>query len=275
MRGELVPVWPDAWVEIWHPLVEEGAPDDLFCELYRELVVAIRNPPTVEELADVVDNSDQSRLAFQAVASTDFLGEDALASFFERAFDVCEDLGADQLSNTYFGLLNVFVTKYNLRYDLRRPCDLCPTVSGVFTGLSSALQQLSSRDAHLNSLLQDFESAVRDLRRDGSETKIKTCIAKQTNLLEGLARTNRLVTRDTLGGMCDEVSTWPHESLKTAIKSIYKFSCNYPGIRHGGTPASALRPIDMRDLVALSIILTGFSTYLTDQLAVDAGYRVS
>ena len=83
VRGELVPVWPDAWVEIWHPLVEEGAPDDLFCELSRELVVAIRNPPTVEELADVVDNSDQSRLAFQAVASTDFLGEDALASFFD------------------------------------------------------------------------------------------------------------------------------------------------------------------------------------------------
>lgn len=122
--------------------------------------------------------------------------------------------------------------------------------------------------------MRDFESSVRDLRRDSSETKIKTCTAKQTNLLEGLCSTHSLVTKTTLGGMCDQVETWPHESLKEAMKAIYKFACNYPGIRHGGTPDCALRPIDMRDLVAVSIVLTGFTTYLTDQMDADAGYKV-
>lgn len=273
MRGELTPAWPESWKEIWEPLSADGSPSDLFCELYRELTSALNHAPTVEELADIVDSAEDSRHTFQSVATSDFMNEEALAGFFERAFDVCEDLGGDGLSNTYFGLLEDFIMKFNLRYDLRRPCDLCPTVPGVFAGLFSALRTMTSQDVHLLSLMRDFESSVRDLRRDGSDTNIKTCIAKQTNLLEGLGGAHSLVTTNTLGAMCDQVGSWPHESLRDAMKSIYKFACNYPGIRHGGTPSSALREIDMRDLVAVSIVLTGFSTYLTE-LDTYAGYKV-
>ena len=38
MRGEFIGVWPETWNCIWDPLAaEESAPDDLFCELFREL----------------------------------------------------------------------------------------------------------------------------------------------------------------------------------------------------------------------------------------------
>ena len=57
--------------------------------------------------------------------------------------------------------------------------------------------------------------------------------------------------------------------------SLYKFTCNYPGIRHAGTPSNALRTIEMRDMVALSILLAGFTPYLTDQFNADAVYRGS
>ena len=40
-----------------------------------------------------------------------------------------------------------------------------------------------------------------------------------------------------------------------------------------GTPASAIRTIDMRDMVAMSILLAGFTPYLTDQLNADNVYR--
>lgn len=44
-------------------------------------------------------------------------------------------------------------------------------------------------------------------------------------------------------------------------------------IRHGGTPANALRAVDMRDMVAMSIPLAGFTLYLSSALDADAVYR--
>jgi hypothetical protein len=61
--------------------------------------------------------------------------------------------------------------------------------------------------------------------------------------------------------------------VQEAIKSLYKFTNSYPGIRHAGTPATALRVIDMRDLVAMSILLAGFTPYLSDQLDANIVYR--
>jgi hypothetical protein len=50
------------------------------------------------------------------------------------------------------------------------------------------------------------------------------------------------------------------------------FAPDYPGIRHAGTPANARRAIEMRDLASMSILLAGFTPYLSDQLNVEAMY---
>lgn len=266
MRGELIAVWGEA-SGIWTALEQlEDTPADLYCELYRVLADALKQKPTVEELADIIDDPAQSRAAFVGTKSGDFLGERALASFFESAHEALEDLGGDPLSNHYFNLLSSFIDTFSLRYDLRRPCTLCPTVTGVFANLMRALRDTASQDAHLDALMKDFENAVRDLRADSSEGKIKTCIQKQMNLLEALGRAYPGVTGATLGVISDQVGTWPHEKLKLAMKNLYGFSCDYPGIRHGGTAASALRSMDMRDMVAVSILLTGFTPYLGSNL---------
>jgi hypothetical protein len=118
--------------------------------------------------------------------------------------------------------------------------------------------------------MKDFENAVRDLRHDCSDSRIKTCIQKQVNLVEGIGRGFPGVTGSTLGKICDQVRTWPHDKLKAAMKDLYGFASDYPGIRHGGTPASALRAVDMRDMVAMSILLTGFTPYLESRLSADA-----
>ena len=49
------------------------------------------------------------------------------------------------------------------------------------------------------------------------------------------------MTGTTLGAICNQVGTWPHDKLKEAMKDLYGFASDYPGIRHGGTPANALR----------------------------------
>lgn len=283
MRGEFIGVWSETWREIWQPLIEqpvgendETLPEDIFCELYRELAKALKVQPSVEELADIIDNAAQARSAFEKTSAEAFAGEWALVGFFESVHGVLEEFenpGDDTLTNRYFNLLAAFIEKYSLRYDLRRPCILCPTLPGVFASLIRDLRALASADAHLDTLMKDFENAVRDLRQDCSDGRIKTCIQKQVNLLEAIGRTYPGVTGTTLGAICEQVGTWPHEKLKAAMKDLYGFASDYPGIRHGGTPANALRAVDMRDMVAMSILLAGFTPYLSSGLNLELVYR--
>ena len=277
MRGEFIGVWSETWRETWLPLISEPlgdreaeVPQDVFCELFRELAEALRSRPSVEALADIIADPVQSREAFEKTSAGDLAGERELVAFLEAAHPVLEDLGGDELSNRYFDLLAGFIEKFSLRYDLGHPCALCPTLPGVFASLVRDLRALTSQDTHLNGLMEDFENAVRDLRQGCSESRIKTCIQKQLNLLEGIGRAAPDVTETTLGKICNQVDTWPHKSLKEAMKNLYGFASDYPGIRHGGTQASARRAVDMRDMVAMSILLTGFTPYLESRLSADA-----
>ena len=280
MRSEFVGVWSELWREVWLPLIDEplregedDVPEDIFCELYREVARALKDQPSIEALADVIDEPIQSREAFEKTTAADLAGEGAVVTFLEAAHSALDDLGGDELSNRYFSLLSGFIDKFSLRYDLRRPCILCPTLPGIFASLVRDLRALTNQDPHLNTLMNEFEDAVRDLRHDGSDRRIKTCIQKQMNLLEAIGRAAPGVTENTLGAICNQVGTWPHEKLKEAMKNLYEFASDYPGIRHGGTPESALRAVDMRDMVAMSILLVGFTPYLAHGLNPDVVYR--
>lgn len=273
MRGEIIGVWSETWREIWSKLAKHpDAPEDLFCELYRELAVAFETPLDVTALADVVDDPDRARKAFRITNASAFRGEVALLGFFERAHSVVDDLGGDPLANRYFGLVADFLEKFSLRYDLRRPCGLTPTLPGVFARLIRDLKEATSRDANLHPLMVEFEDAIRDLRADQSAGRIKTCIQKQVNLLEAIGQRCPGVTTNTLGQICEQVGTWPHNKVKDAMKEMYRFASDYPGIRHGGTPAHSLRNIEMRDLVAVSILLAGFTPYLTNLINSESVY---
>lgn len=263
MSGRFLSVWSDSWNYLWLPLRDvDAAPEDLFCELYRDLSEVLIPVPSVEELAEIIDDPQQSETAFESVTADMLADEVRLIAFLETAFETLDDLGGDALANAYFNLLESFVERFGLRYDLRRPCIICPTLPGLFNELVADLRRVAFADAHLDGLVKDFENAVRDLRVDAEEARIKTCIQKQVNLLEGLGARCPGVTADTLGAMCEQVGTWPHQRVMTALKDVYKFSCNYPGIRHGGDPDSALRAIEMRDMIAISILLAGFVPYL-------------
>jgi hypothetical protein len=280
MRGEFIGVWPETWREIWQPLIDlrlgekgEVVPEDIFSDLYRELAKALRVPLSPGGLADIVDDPVISREKFEKAGVEDFAGERALVAFFEATHAALEELVGDELSNYYFNLVAAFIDKFSLRYELRRPCTLCPTLPGIFASLVRDIRALTSQDAHLDALMKDFENAVRDLRHDCSDGRIKTCIQKQVNLLEAIGRTTPGITEGELGGICNQVTTWPHGAIKAALKNLYGFASDYPGIRHGGNPAGALRAVDMRDMVAMSILLAGFTPYLSSALDADVVYR--
>ena len=274
MRGEVIGVWKSSWRELWAKLAQHPqAPEDLFCELYRSLVNTLELPLDIQELADVVDNTAQAKAAFKRDHVKYFVREIQVIEFLETAHPIIEDMGGDALANRYYNLLDAFIEKYSLRYDLRRPCTICPTVPGMFATLVRDLRLATSKDAHLHSLMGEYEEAIRDLRDDRSDGRIKTCIQKQVNLLEAMGQTYPGVSRKTLGAICNQVGTWPHNKVKEAMQSLYGFASDYPGIRHGGTATSAIRTIDMRDLVAMSILLVGFTPYLADQIDADVVYE--
>ena len=276
MRGEVIGVWSETWREIWLKLSKHpDAQEDLFSELYRELTAAFKTPPDVTALADIVDDPAHARKVFRTTKASEFLGEVALLGFFEQAHGVVDDLGGDSLANHYFGLVENFIEKFSLRYDLRRPCELTPTLPGVFARLIRDLKEATSRDANLHLLMVEFEDAIRDLRADQSAGKIKTCIQKQVNLLEAIGQCYPGVTTNNLSKICEQVGTWPHKKVKNAMKEMYYFASDYPGIRHGGTPANSLRNIEIRDLVAVSILLAGFAPYLTNLINSESIYNGS
>lgn len=279
MRGEFIGVWSETWREIWLPLIEqplgdndESVPEDIFCELYRELAKALKTPPSVEALADIIDNRQQSREAFERTRAEDLAGEPALVSFFEAVHETLAEFGGDELANRYFNRLNAFIEKFSLRYDLRRPCVLCPTLPGIFANLIRDLRALTNQDPHLDQLIKEYEDAVRDLRFGCTDGRIKTCIGKQFMLLEGIGALNPSVTKKTLGDICDQMTSWPHATVKESLKKLYGFASDYPGIRHGGGKNGKLREIEMRDLLAMSILLTGFTPYLERRLSAESIY---
>ena len=279
MRGDLKSAWSYVWSDIWVRLYEtRGAPVELFSELYATLMPRPRMPiappePTVfdgdgnmsdpDEIAAAaeyratMENYNKERLVYEQALTAEpedvrrWLREGLQAtlqteadavSALEKAFTKIDDIGGDALSNRYVNLVEAFIEKYNLRYDLRRPFSLHPTISGVFTQLISQLKTATAGDAHLNGIMGDFEEAFRDLKGGATPARIKACISRQANLLEAIGQIAPNVNANTLGAICDQVGTWPHEKLKESAKCIYKFSNQYPGIRHAGTPAIPYLP---------------------------------
>jgi len=272
MRGEFIGVWSETWREIWTPLiVQEGVPEDIFCELYRELAPALRTRPSIEDLADIIDNPAQGREAFERTTTKDLAGERALVTFLEAAHEALDELGGDPLSNSYFNLLSGFIEKFSLRYELRRPCTVSPSLPGIVTNVINSVRAAAVTDAHLNKLQNELDEAIRDLRAGRTESRIKTVLMKHYVLVEGIANSQVGNAGKTLGECCNGAS-WPHKALRSAAGNVYGFRSNYPGLGHAGNPLAADRDLDDRELVGVSCMLLGIVPYVAPIVDLDQIY---
>ena len=227
---------------------------------------------------DKTINSERaSREAFESTTREDFEDEQAAVGFFESAHGVLEgfaERGDDALTNRYFNLLAGFIEKYSLRYDLRRPCVICPTLPGIFAGLVRAMDSLADLDTNVSRRLRDFKESLQDLRLGPTEARIGNCVAKQVMLLEAITSAGGTSGTD-LAALCKAVPDWPHPAVRSALLNLYGFASDFPGLRHGTPSQGMSRDLDMRDMVAMSILLTGFAPHLTRQLSADSIYGVS
>ena len=282
MLGELGQVWPSTWAEIWMPLLKHpDYGDDLARDLFREHVAAPSVSVPATELTEAellafnsavrvyeerAANAKEAKIALKKNWFKNPKSEVDAVRFIEKSYAIFEEYGDGNYANEYFNRVESFLKRYSLRYDLRRPLSLHPTLTGIFASLVKELRALSLQDSHLQTLLVEFEEALRDLRSDLSQGRIKTCLQKQFNLLEGVGRTFPGVTSQTLGDICGQISSWPHATVRDSLKRLYGFRSDYPGLGHAGNPAGALRELDARDVVAMGVMLAGFVPYLTNDI---------
>jgi hypothetical protein len=277
------------------------APEELFSELFREFAIAPRRPidpprPTVfnenGELLSAEDKAARNKYldALEHFAKSRALYEEALESssvakplfedlllrdvssekdaiaFLERAAAVVQSLDNQEFESYFVTLVARFIGTFNLRYDVGSPYGLQVNLAGLFATLMSELKTVATGNAHLTSLFSEVEDAIGDSIRNPTPGHIKSCLVKQFNFAEALAQNWPGVNANTLSDMCNQINSWPHVTLREALKKLYGMRSDYPGISHGGNATAAQRDLDMRDLLAVSILLVGFSPYIAHNL---------
>ena len=103
----------------------------------------------------------------------------------------------------------------------------------------------------------------------------RNCISISANLLEGIARLMTTNGGDTLGTAIDGCDVFPHSSVKQCIKDFYRFTSDYPNLRHGhpGTLANKLRELKKDDALLALMLALGFSSYVLDNDSVAGIFR--
>lgn len=275
MSGNLLHAWNYFGAEIWEPLAEfslkgELAPPDLFSDLFAAADDFLSPRPSYEDLEDARNNPEGAKQRFLALKGTDFSSEFAIVHFLEEVHDVLAEYEISGFVDSYHRLLREALSKFNLRYRLDDPFTLRFMLPGSFSNLYEELKRANASNGYLADLISDFEKSFDRYVRTQDPTDLKTCIAKASNYADGLASTTHGYS-GTLGSVSKKLTDWPHDNLREALEKLYHFCSDYPGIRHGGTPSNAKRPLAARDVTLASLLFLSFSGYLTsgvDELAV-------
>lgn len=289
MRGHLRLVVDRAFVELWQPLTDhDDCPVNVFAEIYAGLRPFLREPEpeyVMEDDGTIRDNAvgldhwvalamSQPAAAERLLAGltgADFEYESAARRAFSSSYGVLRDVATGDLANTYLGLLKTYVERYSLRYYVDERARLWISFSGLAEALFAQLRRAAEGNPHLLQELNAFEFALAECLAEPVDTRIKTTIQKQVNVLEAFGSGHHLVSGNTLDRMLKEVGSWAHDSLNNAARQLYKFACDYPGIRHAGTYDSATRALDIRDLAGVTLSLVGLVAYLADDFEVQLG----
>src|ERR1019366_4431619 len=270
MTGTLRHAWDYLAFEVWEPLADRpiqdaSAPPDLFSDLFALADDYLAPGPTAAELEEARNDPGIARQYFLTLAGTDFASESDIVEFLEEAYKVILDYDIPGFDDAFKRLLRSAFKKYNLRYSLDEPFTVRFLLPGSFANMYLEIQRVNSSSPHLVGLLDDFEKAFDRYARTQDPHDLRICIGSASNYAEGLASAT-FGAANTLGYICDRLTDWPHDKVKEALKNLYHFCCDYPGIRHGGNPANARRLLATRDLTMASLLIMSFSGYLSPHI---------
>jgi hypothetical protein len=272
MIGNLRERWEYTWADIWEPLGNlSQAPLDLYVQLYRTSLEYFRRRPNDQELAEIVNSPEIAFSAFQSIQGRQFRDEMAVVQFLERAHGLIADFGSRILVRRYVEYVSKFLQKYNLRYETASPFSLRVRLPAVYGDIYEQLRRVNTTNPHLVSLMNEFEIAFSDFVRTRSSRDLTLSIMRASNYAEGIALVSLNQQQGTFGQLCDQLAVWPHPYMKDAVKKLYHFCSDYPGIRHGGAlnNPNRLRDLEIKDTIIVSSLFFAASGYLHQQVSLN------
>lgn len=90
---------------------------------------------------------------------------------------------------------------------------------------------------------------------------MKTCIHKAAMLAEALASLQPEAQGNNFGALCDSLTCWPNTLVREAIKKLYEFSSDFPGVRHNIVKKKPPRALELRDSMIVPLLLLTASGY--------------
>lgn len=302
MSCSLIDVWKYSWADIWAPLIkssEDAA--DLIGDLVSGTALKptepvppttmpadfdpegnLTNPAKIEERAfydEALEQYQSDLRAFQDAQTTDIgraYFKDTISRVVteKQAIELIKNANAaieDEFSNRLEKLFRKFCEGRNVGYFVGPDLEIRPTMLGMFGRLRKQAMLLIGSDAHLLDMWTDFEEAYAELQFGQTQGRIRSCVMKQFLFVEALTRKYPNIQNDTFGQMSKHLD-WPHPTMREIGPKLYGFRSNYPGLGHDGNPASVLRPLSMKDVVGVSLLLFSLTPYLTNDIDLDACY---
>lgn len=272
MIGNIRERWEYTWEDIWEPLGNlPQTPRDFYIQLYRICVDFLRHRPNNQELAEIVNSPELALTAFQTIQGRQFRDEMTAVQFLERTYTLLVDFNSRILLRRYIEYATKFMVKYNLRYEVVAPFALRVRLPALYGDIYEQLRQVNAMNPHLVGLMNDFETAFSDFVRTRAQRDLTVSLMRASNYAEGIALVALNRQHGTLGRMCDQLAVWPHPAMREAVKSLYEFCCDYPGIRHGGAGnnPNRLRALEVKDTIIVSALFFAASGYLHQQVRLE------
>jgi hypothetical protein len=275
MRGRLIDAWKYTWLELWEPLEQLPATSeviysqDIYIALYIELEKALKYRLKTSKddkhhriFFETSNDPAKARTFIKELESQELAGDPELVIFFKNAYDVFSETDYNELCVEFVRLLDEFINCHNLRYKLQySPFKLQPHLPGVFAALFTEIIESAEKEKHLKGLMNDFEHSFYTVSSSHNETDMKTCISKACMLVEGLGSIHPDSKGSTLSEICQSIECWPHSALREAVKKIYGFCSDYPGIRHAGNSKGQIRELELKDSIIVPLMLLTAAGY--------------
>jgi hypothetical protein len=266
MSGRLKDAWQYAWLDIWIPFEQSEVwsqvsdelgytSDELYMDLYVELVKALKKAPARNVYDATANDPRLARHFLENTSSNDLRNETAATRFFEDADEVIKEAGSEKLNVEFERLVRLFLKSRNLRYELLYPFELRSHLVGIFEALLADVVLAANQHPQLQQAFSDFLHSFRTLQRTHIETDMKTCIHKAAMLVEALASVRLDARGNNFGALCNSIQCWPDSLIREAVKKLYEFSSNYPGVRHNMVKKKEPRALEMKDSMIVPLLL--------------------
>lgn len=247
--------WGQLNKEIWDSLERSvSAPMDVYVELLRYMNEKHGFPASIEALND----PKLAREEFRELSTP--LNETSCIAILEGFYEVLSQFGAE-IAEKYRMKLNQYIEQHNLRYNLTSTCNFRLSLSGLLMTQCAYLYDSLNQNSDRLECLVELENGLSKVSDPDGE---KNCIRIASNLLEGLTLDKANISATTMTQALEGCpDLFPHNALKECVKNIYKFSCDYPNIRHPGNPANRIRPLRKDDALLIIALTLGLGSFIT------------